>query len=477
MQSKDQAIAHFARKNLLTFCLALSPDFELNWHLELLMEKLEAVERGEIKRLMIFMPPRHGKSNLCSYLFPAWFIGRNPRKQIITSSYSHSLASNFGREVRNLINEPRYKLVFPSITLAEDSKAKDHFHIFDTNQDQTKGGVYIASGVGGSTTGYGADIFFIDDPHKDKKEAESQVIQETAYDWYKSVARTRLMPGGAIVLIQTRWCDGDLAGRILENEGGKWDIVSLPAIAEEDEIFRKSGEALWPARYDIDALNEIKSDIKDDFFALYQQNPINEETQEFKRAYFKYFKDDQCPSNLRIYTTVDLAISKKDSADETVIMTVGVAPNNVKYILEYTNARMDVFETIEEIFRHYDKYHDGNPGVFGVETVAYQAALVQLLKKEMFLRNKFFSIEEIKTSTNKEMKIRGLIHHYRSGAIYHRAGFCDTLESQLLRFPKGQHDDIIDALSMQINLWNAPLSQKPSKDAPKTLRQLMKENR
>lgn len=452
---------NLAKDKLLVFSGLLYKEFEYPPHLKLLAKKLEAVERGEIKRLMVFMPPRHGKSMLCSQMFPAWYIGKHPERQIITATYGHSLASKFGRDVRNMVNEPRYRAIFPGTELAEDSQAKDRFN---TNRR----GIYLATGVGGAATGYGADLLLIDDPVKGRQEALSETISANTWDWYLSVAHTRLMPNGAIVIILTRWSDNDLAGRILAQEADQWDVVSLPAIEDN--------KALWPEKYDLDALLAIKKSIGPiEFSCLYQQQPINQEDAEFKKYWFKYYKDDECPGNLKIYTTVDPAISKKASADESAVCTVGVSPTNDKYILEITHGRMNPSELINAIFQHIDKY---DSSIVGIETVAYQEALSHFMKLEMRKRNQFVKIQEIRTRADKEQKIRGLIPHYSNGTIWHRAGiYCGNLEEQLLRFPVGAHDDLIDSLAMQLELWNAPLHNLNvlGKPAIKTREQLMKD--
>jgi len=202
---------------------------------------------------MIFVPPRHGKSEIASVNFPAWFFGRNPKKSIIAVSYNGDLAISFGRKARNIVDSAEYKHLFPRVTLAEDSKAAGQWN---TNQ----GGEYTAVGIGGGTTGRGADVFLIDDPVKDKQEAESFTIQDRNIGWYRAVARTRLTPQGAVVVIQTRWHDKDLAGQILEAEDD-WDIIGLPAIAEEEDDHRKTGEALWPQQYPLEELLKIKKEL------------------------------------------------------------------------------------------------------------------------------------------------------------------------------------------------------------------------
>jgi hypothetical protein len=229
-----------ASEELIPFTEYTFQQYEAAEHHRLIAEKLEAVERGEIDRLMIFMPPRHGKSELASKRFPAWYLGRNPDRQIIAASYNSDLAGDFGRNVRNIVRERRFRNVFPEVELAADSQAANRWN---TN----KGGSYVAAGVGTAVTGRGAHLLLIDDPVKDREEADSETTREKVYSWYTSTAYTRLMPGGAVVVIQTRWHEDDLAGRLLEAEakgGDKWDKLILPAVMS-------NGEALWPDRYPV----------------------------------------------------------------------------------------------------------------------------------------------------------------------------------------------------------------------------------
>src|SRR3990167_3030380 len=263
---QELAKRELARRRLGWFIKYHNEEYQENWHHKIIIEKLEAVERGEVRKLMVFVPPQNGKSEIASINFPAWFFGRNPKKAIIASSYNADLAVNFGRKARNIVASPEYRNLF-NVSLSEDSKAAGRW-LTD------KGGEYTAVGIGGGTTGRRADVFIIDDPVKDKQEAESPVIQERNIGWYRSVAKTRLSPTGAIVIIQTRWHDLDLAGQILASEDG-WDVVSLPAIAEHDEECRIVGEALWPQRYSLEWLQAQKKDIGTELFsALYQQSPI-----------------------------------------------------------------------------------------------------------------------------------------------------------------------------------------------------------
>lgn len=270
-----------ARDSLLPFVTLTKPDFEVGRHHEMIASCLERVESGEVDRQMIFCPPRHTKSELATRRFPAWYLGRHSNAQVISASYNSELASDFGREVRNLVAHPTYSQIFPGVGLSEDSQAANRWHL-------KSGGQYIAAGVGTAITGRGANLIIVDDPIKDRQEADSETTRARIWDWYRSVLYTRLMPGGSIVLIQTRWHDDDLAGRLLmeaEEGGDQWDIVELPALARgEDPLGREKGEALWPEWYPEERLLQIKSVIGSrDWSALYQQEPQAEEGDSFSR--------------------------------------------------------------------------------------------------------------------------------------------------------------------------------------------------
>src|SRR5580704_16261342 len=212
-----------ARSFLGPYATALYPPFRLPAHLRIVISKLEAVERGEIKRLMIFMPPRHGKSLTATQLFPAWFLGRNPSKYVISASYGQDLADGFGRSVRNFLSEPLHQAIFPSCRLSGDSASMRRF-------STTAGASYYAVGRGGPITGRGAHLLLIDDPLKDREEARSENIRRQLHDWYRNVIYTRLQPNAAIVIICTRWHEDDLAGRLLrEHASEKWNVINLPA--------------------------------------------------------------------------------------------------------------------------------------------------------------------------------------------------------------------------------------------------------
>ncbi|MEP3891358.1 MAG: terminase family protein [Hellea sp.] len=269
-----------ARADLLAFTQYTFSQYEAAPHHRRIARTLEAVDRGEIDRLMVTMPPRHGKSEEVTIRFPAWALGRNPKRHIITACYNAELASGFGRSVRNILATPAYDKIFQT-QLARDSKAANRWNTTD-------GGAYIAAGVGTAITGRGADIFIIDDPLKDRAEAESELRRQAVWDWYTSTAYTRLMPGGAVIIVQTRWHEDDLAGRLLahqEKGGDQWHRLDLPAIDA-------SGQALWPEKYPLSALRRIQAAIGPrDWSALYQQAPSPEDGDFFRREWFDMFSE------------------------------------------------------------------------------------------------------------------------------------------------------------------------------------------
>ena len=437
-----------AQKSLKHFVLYNFDDYKVNWHHEIIFEKLEAAEKGEIKRLMIFMPPRHGKSEIGSIQYPAWLMGRNKDRNIIEASYSGDLATDFGRQTRNLIKSKKYQNIFPGVNLAEDSEAKGKWN--------TNGrGAYNAVGVGGATTGKGADFLIIDDPIKNRQDAESDTIRENVWNWYRSTARTRLSPGGVIVIILTRWHDDDLAGRILERNADQWDIIKFPAIAEEDEKYRKKGEALWADFFTKEILEETQEDIGTyEWSALYQQNPIDEASQEFHKHWFQEREWPEIEKlKTRRFLTIDTAISEKASADYT-----GLCDNTVdwenNWNLKAWRMKINPKELIDLIFSlHRTRDYES----IGIEKTIYLDTLKPFLEEEQRKRNKFLPIFNLEhNQTKKELRIRGLIPRYQAGAVYHIKGECKDLEREALRFPKGTTDDVLDATAYQLQLAAAP---------------------
>ena len=270
-QVKDIESKEKARTSLIGYAKFQMDNYLSPPHIKLLASKLEAVERGDIRRLAIFMPPRHGKSILTSEFFPAWYLGRNPDKYIICATYAQDLADDFGRKVRNQLQDKRYTDVFPDAELSTDSSSMRRFNT-------TNGGVYFAVGAGSAITGRGAHLLLIDDPIKGREEADSAAMRKNLLDWYRATAYTRLMPNGSVVLIQTRWHEDDLAGWILKETGHEgWDVVEFPAILNERAatmLELKEGDPLWEESYPLKRLEEIKKTIGTrEWSSLYAQKP------------------------------------------------------------------------------------------------------------------------------------------------------------------------------------------------------------
>lgn len=446
----ELARRELARRRLLDFILFNFPEYKVNWHHKLLIEKLEQVERGELKRLIVTMPPRHGKSEIVSVQFPAWLIGRDKNRNVIEASYSGDLAVDFGRQVRNIIAGDKYKHLF-NVTLAEDSQAKGKWN--------TNGrGAYNAVGVGGATTGKGADFLIIDDPIKNRQDAESEVIRESTWNWYTSTALTRLSPDGAVIVVMTRWHDADLVGRIERSENfSKWDVVHLPAIATEDEPNRKKGEALWADFFTLDKLEVIKQDIGSyDWSALYQGNPMDSDSQEFRKEMLHYrSEDDLKDKRLNRYLTVDLAFSDKETADDIGFCDNRVDPRNM-WNLRAWKRKMNPKDFIDYLFILHAENNYLQIGILDKNS-QYEIVIKHFIEEECRKRNKFLPIIGIKTQDrSKELRIRALLPRYLNGAIYHLEGACVDLEEQMLRFPKGVHDDVVDACSAQLEIAQPP---------------------
>lgn len=430
MPSLNEVRATLASRSLLRFTEYTNPAYQRANHHQLIADKLEAVERGEIDRLMIFMPPRHGKSELASKRFPAWCLGRNPKRQIIAASYNSDLANDFGRSVRNIVAEPEFGQVFPSVSLAPDSQAANRMN---TNH----GGAYVAAGVGTAVTGRGAHIALIDDPFKDREEADSERRRELVWDWYRSTLFTRLMPGGAIVVILTRWHEDDLVGRLLEQDGdrkdgGQWEVLSMPAISE-------AGEALWPEWYPVEALDRIKATVGPrEWSALYQQRPQPDEGTFFKREWFQTW--DRLP-DLRYYGTSDYAVTA-DGGDYTVHRVWGVDRKGDVYRVDGWRGQTASDEWIERKLDLIAKY---KPLAWFGEGGVIQKAVEPMLRRRMRERNVHCRLEWMSSVSDKPTRARSFQAMAATGRVFFEPG-ADL--SEFLVFPAGKHDDDVDTASM-----------------------------
>lgn len=462
---KEIARRELSRRHLADFCEYVYEGYLRSWHTNILCEALEYVEKGELRFLIVEMPPRHSKSLHVSQLFPAWVVGRDKDTPIIVSSYSGDLAWDHGRETRNLIDSNEYQNIFET-RLAEDSKAKGKWN--------TNGrGAYNAAGVGGSITGKGAKIFIIDDPFKDRKEAESLLIRDDRYSWMRSVARTRLTPDGAMVVMHTRWHDDDLIGRIVaENDwvdyfswregdrSKKWARLTLPAIAEEDELYRKEGEALWADRYSLTELESIKKDLGGyEWSALYQQSPVDDEHRVFHPEWFKYRTLEEVMSkNPTAFMTIDpKASNDKDGGSDYIGVTINfMEPNGVWNLMSY-RVRFSTKDLIDFLFTSHLNFKLAK---IGIEKTAYTEGYKVYLDEQMLLRNHYLPIVELKHGgTSKHLRIESLQPRYERGGVYHikqnEKNMCADLEEELLKFPKAKNDDSSDSAAYQNQIIEA----------------------
>jgi predicted phage terminase large subunit-like protein len=438
-----------ATESLIEFTRFTNSSYFPAPHHRRIAEKLEAVERGEIDRLMIFMPPRHGKSELASRRFPAWYLGRNPNRQIIAASYNSDLANDFGREVRNIVASPEYGCLFDT-RLRDDSRAADRW-----NTDG--GGAYVAAGVGTAVTGRGAHVLLIDDPLKDREEADSEIRRQRVWDWYTSTAYTRLMPGGAVIVIQTRWHEADLAGRLLENSktgGDQWEVLDLPALDDD-------GKALWPDWYDEKTLERIRQAIgARDWSALYQQRPAPEDGDYFKAEWLRSYDVAPDPKTLRVYGGSDYAVTS-GGGDFTCHVVVGVDPEGRMYLLDLWRKQASSDEWIEAFCDLVKKW---KPIGWAEEQGQIRAGVGPFLDRRSRERAAYVAREQFPTRGDKAVRAQSIRGRMALGGLYvpTRCDWFANLRGELLSFPAGKHDDQVDALGLVGQLLDKMLSgQKP----------------
>lgn len=453
----------YAFSRLISYAAYQWPGYRDAPHHRLIARKLEAIERGEITRLMITMPPRHGKSMLASEFFPAWYLGRNPDHYVVSAAYAQELADDFGRKVKNQIEDVSYSAIFPGVTLAGDSRAAKRFHIQDWQGGYEHGlkqnGAFYAVGVGGPLTGRGAHLLLIDDPVKNREEAESELIRRKTKDWYTSTAYTRLMPGGRVVIIQTRWHEDDLSGWLLaEHQHEGWEVLDLPAVSD-------AGEALWSEQYDIAALNKIKLAIGPrDWSALYQQKPSPEEGDYFKAEWFKPVHKLPDAKTLRVYGGSDYAVTD-DGGDYTVHIVVGVDPEDRIYILDLWRKQASSDKWVESFC---DLVLAHKPMGWAEEQGQIKSGVGPFLNKEQRRRQAWCAREQFPTRGDKAIRAQSIRGRAALAGIYYQsdAPWWPGLRSELLSFPAGKHDDQVDALGLIGQLLDRMLSGEKLPDAP-----------
>jgi len=418
------------------------------------------VEAGELERVIILMPPRHGKSLTSTIFFPAWFLGRNPDKYVISASYGQDLAEDFGQKVRNHLQDPLHRMVFPQSVLSGDSQAKDKFTL-------TEGGMYFAVGRGSAIIGRGAHLFLIDDPVKTREEASSETLRRQLHDWFSDVAYTRLMPGkSAVVLTQTLWHEDDLAGWIMrEQQHDGWHVVRFPAIAEEDEERRKAGDPLWPEKFPLEKLEGIKRTLRtESWLSLYQQRCVSDDGSYFKLAWLRdaFEPKDYTPAEARgfaKYILVDPATSKKRGSDYTAMWVLGLGADRNFYVLDAVRDKLDLRERADKLFELHQRWKP-------ITRVYYeQYALsgdIPYIKEKM---NGFggsppyrFNITTVGGNVKKTERIGRLVPLMRDHRIRmprHLWRTCEgrevdlvkLFEEELKAFPVAAHEDMLDSLA------------------------------
>jgi len=429
------------RRDLLTFTKHTHPAYMVGWHHRKICDALERVERGECDRLMIFAPPRHGKSELVSLRFPAWYIGKNPSKQIICTSYNDELASGFGRQVRNIIDDEKYQRFFPGLKLSPDAKAANRWHTTD-------GGIYISAGVGGTLSGRGGHIVIVDDPMKNREEAESKRLRDRLWNIYDSDIQSRLMPGGALVIMHTRWHPDDLAGRLLEKEldgtGDKWEVICLPAIMHEGTNRERT---LWPEAFPLEAMQRRrKSTEKRTWVSLYQQKPQADGGDYFERAWYPRHVIGSHP-DVSVYITSDFAVTQ-GGGDFTEHAVWGIDCDDNLWALDWWSGQTTADVWIETLLDLVEKWQ---PLCWYGESGAIRRAIEPSLKKRMRERRVYVKATFMPSTSDKRIRARPFQGRSASGKV----NFPDTLWAdravdQLVAFP-GKHDDAVDVCSLIAN--------------------------
>lgn len=444
---KELAERELARRFLLPFVQRFNDEYQAGWVHKDICRRLEdfslAVAERRSPRLMLMMPPRTGKSLLASQMFPAWHLGHYPDHEFITTSYSADLAVGFSRKVREIMRAKAYQALYPEIRLSKDSQRADHWQIAE------KSGGLVAAGVGGSITGRGAHILVIDDPFRNRDDADSETVRTTVKNWYTSTAYTRLAPGGGVLCIATRWHDDDLLGWLEylseKGEGDRWEIIRYPAIAEEDEPYRKKGEALHPERFDLEALERIKRAVGPrDWSALYQQKPVPDSGSFFTRDMFAMYDAVDMPAynDMTYYTAWDLAIGQREHNDETYGVTVGMDRHRKLWVVDIRHGRWDSEQIVDAILDTYDTWRSE---LTGIERGHIEMAIGPYLEQEINRRRlTAMAIELLKPGRrDKQARARPIQAMMQRKQVLYRNG-CEATQgliNQMLRFPSGVHDD------------------------------------
>ena len=440
----------FARSNVLAYAIGMNPTYEAAYHLKLLAKKLHELEQRKIRRLMVFMPPRHGKSFLVSTMFPTWYLGRHPSHRVIFTSYSDEIATDFGRANLELMRSPAYQAVFPGVSLSVDSKSKSRFH---TRQ----GGVFYAVGAAGTLTGRGGDLIIIDDPHKNRDEANSPPVLERIRKWFGSTLYTRLMSNGIIIVVQTRWNEDDLAGHILKKlyPKGGWDVLSLPAIKEpiktDSPLYnpydrREVGEALWPQFFNIPTLKDIKTVVGyADWSALYQQRPTAIEGGIIKTKWLTNFFTTPPSKFDEMIISADFSFKGDVDNDYNVIGVWGRLGAD-RYLLDLWRKQAEFTEAKTALESIAGKWPKARAKI--IEEKANGAAIISALKKTVS------GLIPFNPNSSKAARLSAVAPEFEAGNIWlpnpSSTPWVHDYINELTMFPNGVNDDQVDMTSQAL---------------------------
>ena len=428
-----------AEKRFIPFVKHVWPEFIEGDHHGKIAKKFEDIANGKIKRLIVNMPPRHTKSEFASYLFPAWMVGKNPKLKVIQTTHTGELAVRFGRKMKNLVDTSEFAQVFEDCKIAADSKAAGRW---ETN----KGGEYYAAGIGGAITGRGADLLIIDDPHSEQ-DALSETAMDSAYEWYTSGPRQRLQPGGAIVIVMTRWSTKDLTGKLLnaqsEPKADQWEVIEFPAILP-------SNKPVWSNYWKLEELEGVKASLSEGKWqAQWQQNPTSEEGSIIKREWWQEWKEKEIPDLVHIIQSYDTAFSKKETADFSAITTWGVfyPPNKGPHLIlvDVRKGRWD-FPELKKIALEEYKYWE--PETVIIEAKATGTPLTHELRQIGVPVVNFTPSK----GNDKHVRVNSVAPLFEAGKIYYPADkrWAEEVIEECAAFPYGEYDDLVDSTTQAL---------------------------
>jgi predicted phage terminase large subunit-like protein len=468
-EARRTATRDRAKNDFMAYVKYVWPNFIHGRHHEKMAQAFQRVAEGKVKRLIINMPPRHTKSEFASYLLPSWFLGMFPGKKIIQTSHTAELAVGFGRKVRNLVDADAYKDIFPDVALQADSKAAGRWA---TNY----AGEYFAIGVGGAVTGKGADLLIIDDPHSEQEATLAEVnpeVYDKTYEWYTSGPRQRLQPGGAIVIVMTRWSKKDLTGQVLkaaaQRSGEDWEVIEFPAILP-------SGNPLWPQFWSLNELQALKNELPNSkWMAQYQQQPTSDVSAIVKRDWWQIWDDDTPPFCEYLIQSWDTAFLKTERADFSACTTWGIfyrpddtGVNQSNIIL--LNAFKKRMEFPELKMTAFEEYKEWNPDNLIVEAKAAGSPLI------FELRAMGIPVQEFTPSrgNDKIARLNSVADIFASGRVWvPNTQWAEELVEEVASFPSGEHDDLVDSMTqalMRYRLGGFIRLQSDEPEKPKSFR-------